>query len=130
MGRRADQKDCYQHIVPIAAWIGCGNHKVTLCFKHLLNKLPSVADADAMLLALSKFFNYRPLAINFLELANASEIYGEPSTVPVCHNPTRWTAHDRAHKNLYNGYKRFLSALTECLNESKGARSSGVIPRN
>ena len=130
MGRRADQKDCYQHIVPIAAWIGCGNHKVTLCFKHLLNKLPSVADADAMLLALSKFFNYRPLAVNFLELENASEIYGEPSTVPVCHNLTRWTAHDRAHKNLYNGYKLFLSALTECLNESKGARSSGVIPRN
>ena len=89
MGRRPDQKDCYQHIVPIAAWIGCGNHKVTLCFKHLLNKLPSVADADAMLLALSKFFNYRPLAVNFLELENASEIYGEPSTVPVCHNPTR-----------------------------------------
>ena len=83
-----------------------------------------------MLLALSKFFNYRPLAVNFLELENASEIYGEPSTVPVCHNPTRWTAHDRAHKNLYNGYKLFLSALTECLNESKGARSSGVIPRN
>ena len=48
------------HVVPIVAWIGCGNHKVALCFKHLLNEFPSVADADATSLALWKFFTIDP----------------------------------------------------------------------
>ena len=48
----------FPNVVPIAAWIGCGHHKVALCFKHLLNKFPSAADADATLLALWKFFHY------------------------------------------------------------------------
>ena len=113
-GEKDGLKRLLQHVVPIAAWIGCGNHEVALCFKHLLNEFPSVADADAMLLALWKFFHYRPLAVNFLE--NTSKIYGEPSIVPVCPSVTRWTTHDRTCKNLYNGYKQFLSALVVCLN--------------
>ena len=45
-------KRLLQHVIPIAAWIGCGSHEVAFCFKHLLNEFPSVADADATLLAL------------------------------------------------------------------------------
>ena len=116
------------HVVPMAAWIGCSNHKVALCFKHLLDEFPSVADADATLLALWKFLHYRPLAINFLE--NASEIYGEPPIVPVCPSVTRWTAQDRAYKNLYNGYKQFLSASTVCLNVRKEPEALGLFTEN
>ena len=67
-------------------------------FKTKLNEFPSVADADATLLSLWKFFHYIPLAVNFLE--NASEVYGEPAIVTVCPNVARWTAHDRTCKNL------------------------------
>ena len=124
-GEKGGLKRLLQHVIPIAAWIGCGNHEVALCFKHLLNEFPSVADADATLLALSIFFHCRPLEVNFLE--NASEICGEPSIVPVCPSVTRWTAHDRACKNLYNGYIQFLSALTVCLNETKEPESLGLF---
>ena len=109
----------------IAAWISCDNHKVALYFKHLLDKFPSVADADAKLFALWKFLHYKHLAVNFLE--NTSEIYGEPSIVPVCSSVTRWTAHDRACKNLYNGYEQFLRALTVCLNERKEPEALGLF---
>ena len=27
-----------KHAVPLGNWVGCGNHKVPLCFKHLLNE--------------------------------------------------------------------------------------------
>ena len=107
------------------AWISCDNHKVALCLKHLLDKFPLVADVDAKLFALWKFFHYKHLAVNFLE--NTSEVYGEPSIVPVCSSVTRWTAHDRACKNLYNGYKQFLSALTVCLNERKEPEALGLF---
>ena len=45
----------------------------------------------------------------------------------VCPSVTRWTAHDRACKNLYNGYIQFLSALTVCLNERKEPESLGLF---
>ena len=48
-GEKSGMKRLLQH----AVWIGCGNYKVTLCF--------DVLPADATLLALWKFFHYRPL---------------------------------------------------------------------
>ena len=57
-GEKSGLKRLLQHVVPIAAWTGCGNQKVALCFEHLLHEFPSVADANAMLLALWKFFHY------------------------------------------------------------------------
>ena len=78
-----------------------------------------------MFLALRKYFHYRHLAVNFLE--NASEIYGKPSIVHVCPSVTGWTAHDRACKNLYNGYKQFLSALPVRLNERKEPKALGLF---
>ena len=76
-----------------------------------------------MFLALWKYFHYRHLAVTFLE--NASEIYAKPSIVPVCPSVTGWTAHDRARKNLHNGYKQLLSALTVRLNERKEPKALG-----
>ena len=35
-GEKRGMKRLLQHAVPFAVWIGCGNHKVALCFKDLL----------------------------------------------------------------------------------------------
>ena len=53
-GENGGLKRLLQHLVRIATWIGCGNQKVALCFKHLHNKFKCVADFDAALLALWK----------------------------------------------------------------------------
>ena len=49
-------KKLLQNVALLAIWIGCGNQKVALCFKHLLQVYPDVLAADAMLLALWKTF--------------------------------------------------------------------------
>ena len=116
-GENGGLKRLLQHLVRIATWIGCGNQKVALCFKHLHNKFKCVADFDAALLALWKFFHYQPIALNFLE--NASESFGEPSFIPVCPCVSSWTAYDRGCRNIYSGYWQFLNALATCLNERK-----------
>ena len=66
-GEKGVIKHLLQHAVPLALWTGCGNHKVALCFKHLLQVSPNVFAADATLLALWKFFHYRSLAITFVK---------------------------------------------------------------
>ena len=54
-GEKGGLKRLLKHVIPMAAWIGCGNDKVALCFKHLLPEFQSVADADTTLLALEIF---------------------------------------------------------------------------
>ena len=103
-----------------------GNHKVVLFSKHLLNVFPDVLSADATLLALWKFFHYRPLAINFL-LKNAADAYEEYRVTPVSPSVTRWTAHVRACKSLCDGYRQILFALSVCVNEMKEPNALGIL---
>ena len=65
-GDQGGLKRLLKHAVPLSVWIGCGNHKLALCFKHL-GQFPNVSDADSTLLAIWKFFHYRPLALKFLQ---------------------------------------------------------------
>ena len=39
---RKGLKQLLKHLIPLASWIRCGNHKVALCFKHLLPEFKSV----------------------------------------------------------------------------------------
>ena len=63
--------------------------------------------------------------MSFME--NVAEIYGESLVIPVCPSVTRWTAHDRACKSLYDGYKQFLNALGVCVNERKESETVGIF---
>ena len=89
-------KRLLNHAVPLDNWVGCGNQKVNLCFKHLLNYFLDDLSANTMLLALWKFFHYHLLAINFLK--NVTDAYDKCHVTQV--RPTRQTVHDRACKNL------------------------------
>ena len=124
-GNRGGLKRYLLHEVPMALWVGCGNHKLALCFKHLLGEFPFVADLDTTLLSLWRFFHYRPLAVNFLqEIADA---YNENQTLPVCPSTTRWTSHGRACKALYEGYQMQFGALNVCFNERCEPEALGIF---
>ena len=106
-------------------WVGCNNHKLALCFKHLIPQFPSIIDTDAFLLNLWKFFKYRPIAKNFLE--ESASMYGQDPVTAVCPSETRWTSHERACKAFYKGYKQFLDALAVCYNERKESEALGLF---
>ena len=101
----------------MAMWIDCGNHKLPLCFKHLLKEFPCVAEFDIALLSFWKYFHYQPLAFNFLQ--EFGEACNENQALPVCPSTTRWTSHGRACKALYEGSQAQIGALTVCYNERK-----------
>lgn len=73
-------KRLLKHAVPLSVWIGCGNHKLALCVKHLLGEYPNVSDADSTLLA--SCFHYRSLALNFLQ--DVAAVYLEHAVAQVC----------------------------------------------
>ena len=109
----------------MALWVGCGNHKLALCFEPLLKEFPCVAEFDATLLSLWKHFHYQPLAVNFLQ--EFAEAYNGNQVLPVCPSTTRWTSHGRACKALYEGYQAQIGALTMCYNERKEPKALGIF---
>ena len=105
--------------------VDCHNHKLALCFKHLLKEFPCVAEFDIALFSLWKYFHYRPLAVNFLQ--EFAEVYNENQALPVCPSTTRWTSHGRACKALYEDYRAQIGALTVCYNERKEPEALGIF---
>ena len=124
-GKKGGLKRYLANKVPLLNWVGCGNHKLALCFKHLLPKYPTVFATDAFLEALWKFFKYRPLAMNLLD--QSANIYGEKVVVPVCPSVTRWTAHERACLSVVRGYRQFVSSLVVCYNERREPEAPGLL---
>ena len=107
-------------------WIGCTNHKLALCFKHVLPNYQNVSNADILLLNLWKYFKYRTLAMNLLQ--ECSEIYGNTSpVVPVCPSTTRWTVHHRACMVVFKNFQALLQASSTCYNERKEAEALGLF---
>ena len=104
-----------KHALPLGNWVGCENHKVAPCFKHLLNDYPDVLPAGAMLLALWKFVHNYPLAINLVK--SVVDVCEECHVTPISLSVRRWTAHDGACKSLCDGCKQILSALSTCVNK-------------
>ena len=107
---------CHQeHSFPMLPWMGCNNHKLALCFKHLIPQFPTIFKTDAFFLSLWKVFKYHPLAKTFLE--ESATMYGQDPITAMCPSETCWTSHDRACKAFYKGYKQFLDALANCYND-------------
>ena len=88
-GKQYSLKWLFKNALPFGNVVGCWNHKVALCFKHLLNGFLDVLSADATLLA---FFHHCLLVISFL--INAADAYEECHVTPISRN-IRWTAHDK-----------------------------------
>ena len=124
-GSRGGLKRYILHEIPMALWVGCGNHNLGLCFKHLLKEFPCVTEFDATLLSLWKYFRYRTLAVNLLQ--EFAEAYDENQVLPICPSTTRWTSHGRACRALYEGYVAQIGALTVCYNNRKEPEALGIF---
>ena len=105
--------------------VGCGNHKLALCFKHLLNQFPSVFETDVFLESLWKFFEYRPLTKNLLE--ESADMYDENVVVPVAPSVAPWTRHEPVCKLVIKDYHLFISSLTTYSNERQEPEALGLL---
>ena len=51
-GSRGSLRRYILHEIPMALWVGCGNHKLALCFNYLLKEFSFVAEFDIALLSM------------------------------------------------------------------------------
>ena len=95
-------------------------HFANVTSYKMLQVYPNVSAADAMLLALWKFFHCQPLATNFVK--NTGEMYNKKQVTLICQSVTRSLAHDQACKNLWDGFN-CVSSCNMC-QQKEGTRCS------
>ena len=124
-GHRGGLKSFSKHATPHLNWVGCGNHKLALCFKHLLQEFASGQETDVFLKTSLTVFQVVLLGNEFVK--KCAEIYGESIIVPVTPSITQWTAHERACTIVNKEYHQFVSALVTCYNERKELEALGLF---
>ena len=124
-GDCGDLKQYLANTVPMLLWVGCVNHKLALCFKHLLPRFETILGTDIFLESLRKFFKYRPLAMNLLD--KCADIYGKHIVLPVCPSVRLWAAHEHLCKIVVEGYHQFVSSLIMCYNEQREPEALGLL---
>ena len=100
-------------------------HFANVTSYKMLQVYPNVSAADAMLLALWKFFHCQPLATNFVK--NTGEMYNKKQVTLICQSVTRSLAHDQACKNLWDGFN-CVSSCNMC-QQKEGTRCSWLLWR-
>ena len=111
------------HKILMSLWIGCGNHKLGLCFKNLQNKLPCFPEFDTTLLLLWKYFHYGPQQSTSRRNTGPSK----NQAIPVFSSTIRWISHGKSCKTLYEDYQAQIGAPTVCYNERKELKAQGIF---
>ena len=124
-GEKTGLKRLLEHDIPLLKWIGCNNHKLALCFKHLIPQFSCIFDADVFPLNLWKFFKYHTLSLTFVE--DSAEMYGDDVMKPVCTSGTRWTAHEHACLAFFKSFSHILNALIVSCRERNESEALGLI---
>ena len=93
-GDKKDLKYLLQHRVPLLVWIGCGNHKLALCFKHLMGEYTNINDARCYLISFMEVFLLSSSGAKLLK--RLLTLIKSRSLCQVCPMVTRWTANGRA----------------------------------
>ena len=60
-------------------------------------------------------------------LGNATEMYGDSPTVPICPSVTQWQAHERACERFHLHFENFLDVLSTSYAKRKEAEALGLF---
>ena len=74
--------------LPHAEYINCRNHRLALCFVHLLKEFPSLASLDTMLLFVWKLFKYSTIKKEVFD--NMQRVYELTPSKVIKACTTRW----------------------------------------
>ncbi|CAG2198702.1 unnamed protein product [Mytilus edulis] len=81
----------FRHQSVYSIYVNCRNHKLALCFKHVMKGYSILQETDASLVSFAKLFEYSAQKDN--ELRNIQEVKGENVLEPIKPLVTRWLTH-------------------------------------
>ena len=109
----------------------CRNHRLALCFAHLIPQYPQFKAYDALLLNL--FLLFKHSAVKTVIFEEVQTIYGLKSLKLIKAAVTRWLSHGKASERVLERFESLVDALNTIYEKNKepsvlGVRDSLVKP--
>ena len=92
-------------------YIHCQNHRLALCFAHLIPKFPDFENFDSLLLNLYLFMKNGSVKQSIFE--EIQQAYKLPSLKLIKAAVTRWLSHGQAGKRVLNRYETLVASLDQ-----------------
>ena len=109
-----------KHSSPYAEYINCCNHRVALCFVHLLKKLPSLISLYTMLLSVWKLFKYSTIKKEVFN--DMQRVYESTPLKVIKACTTRWLTHVEACWRIISRFEPLVDQLGCILQRKKMPR--------
>ena len=122
-----------KHSSPHAEYINCSNHRLALCFVHLIKEFPSLVSLDTMLLSVWKLFKYSTIKKEVFN--DMQRVYELTSLKVIKACTTRWLTHGEACWRIISRFEPLVDVLDAIYNEKrcpdmKGVRNALLQPQN
>ena len=107
------------------SYVHCRNHRLALCFVHLIPKFPLFTHYDSFLLNLYLLFDYSSVKNNILREVQAA--YGSRPLTLIKPVPTRWLSHGNASKRVLDRYVEIIATLDAVYQKKQDAAVLGIL---
>jgi len=114
----------FRHESVYSLYINCRNHKLALCFKHLMKSYEILRETDACLVSFAKLFEYSDLKDAILR--NVQECKGEKVLEPIKPSVTRWLSHKDCCIRIFERYESYIDALDQIFAKTRDPHVLGV----
>ncbi|CAC5370302.1 unnamed protein product [Mytilus coruscus] len=107
----------FRHQSVYSIYVNCRNHKLALCFKHVMKGYSILQETDACLLSFAKLFEYSAQKDNVLR--NIQEVKGEKVLETIKPAATRWLSHKDACIRIFHRFESYIDALDQIYTKTK-----------
>lgn len=132
-GERGGLQRLIRHSSPHAQYINCRNHRLALCFVHLLKEFPALTALDSMLLSVWKLFKYSSIKREVFD--DTQRVYELTPLKVLKACTTRWLTHGEACWRIISRFEPLIDALDSIYAakkcpDVKGVRDAILLPDN
>ncbi|XP_052260782.1 E3 SUMO-protein ligase KIAA1586-like isoform X2 [Dreissena polymorpha] len=113
-----------RHESPLSIYVNCRNHRIALCFVHLLKESDLLKEVDGLLISIWKLFQYSPKKAAVFQ--HMQEVYGERPIKIVRAATTRWLSHLRACVRFISRYEQLLDTFDALIEDSREPEVQGI----
>ncbi|XP_053383488.1 uncharacterized protein LOC128549841 [Mercenaria mercenaria] len=123
-GERKGLQRRIRHASPFSLYINCRNHRLALCFVHMMKKGPLLVEVDATLISIWKMFHFSPKKAATFK--NMQEAYGQRPLAFVRASTTRWLSHLSACLRFTARFESLLDTIDALVYDSHDADILGI----
>ncbi|XP_052765083.1 uncharacterized protein LOC128206563 [Mya arenaria] len=119
--------DFEEAVSPLSLYVSCRNHKLALCFTHLVKNNETMTAVEDLLISIWKLFTFS--AKRSAVYKSTQQVYDQEPLTSIRAAATRWLSHFKACESFISRYESILNTLDALDKERADAEVRGICDR-